>query len=85
MSAQRRKHGQHTMRSPKDNSKALAAFIAKKAEIDTMLERLAALSADHFNADPDTLHWGHVGNLEFYASQLRRVTDAAFHEGEHAE
>ena len=73
------------MRSPKDNSKALTAFIAKKAEIDTMLERLAAFSADHFNADPDTLHWGHVGNLEFYASQLRRVTDAAFHEGEHAE
>lgn len=71
----------------KDNSKALAAFMAKKAEIDTMLERLAALSADHFNTntDPDTLHWGHVGNLEFYASQLRRITDAAFHEGEHAE
>jgi len=43
------------------------------------------LSADHFNADPDTLHWGQVGNLEFYASQLRRVTDSAFHEGEHAE
>ena len=69
----------------KDNSKALAAFMAKKAEIDTMLERLNALSADHFNADPDALHWGHVGNLEFYASQLRRVTDAAFREGEHAE
>jgi hypothetical protein len=73
------------MPTPKDNSKALAAFMTKKAEIDTMLERLASLSADHFNADPDTLHWGHVGNLEFYASQLRRVTDAAFHEGEHAE
>ncbi len=67
-----------------DKSKARAAFIAKKAEIDMMLTRLAALSAHHFNADPETLHWGHVGNLEFYASQLRRVTDAAFHEGEHA-
>ena len=73
------------MPTPKDNSKALAAFMAKKAEIDTMLERLATLSADHFNADPDALHWGHVGNLEFYASQLRRITDAAFKEGEHAE
>lgn len=69
----------------KDNNKALAAFMAKKVEIDTMLERLATLSVDHFNTDPNTLHWGHVGNLEFYASQLRRVTDAAFHEGEHAE
>ena len=68
----------------KDNSEALAAFITKKAEIDTMLERLAALSATHFNVDPETLHWGHVGDLGFYASQLRRITDSAFREGEHA-
>ena len=73
------------MKRYKDNSEAVDAFIAKKAEIDTMLARLVNLSADHFNTDPETLHWGHVGNLEFYASQLRRVTDAAFHEGEHAE
>lgn len=73
------------MKSQRNNEDALATFIAKKAEIDGMLERLAALSSDHFNADPETLHWGHVGNLEFYASQLRRITDAAFHEGEHAE
>lgn len=73
------------MRRPRDNSEALAAFLAKKAEIDTALARLTALSADHFNADPDTLHWGHVGDLEFYASLLKRVTDSAFREGEHAE
>lgn len=73
------------LRKPKDNSAALAAFIAKKAEIDTALARLTALSADHFDADPDTLHWGHVGTLEFYAEQLRHITDAAFTEGEHAE
>ena len=68
-----------------DNSEAVAAFLAKKAEIDTMLARLANLSADHFNAEPETLHWGHVGNLEFYVSLLKRVTDSAFREGEHAE
>ncbi|MFA9272940.1 MAG: aspartate aminotransferase family protein [Baekduiaceae bacterium] len=45
-----------------------------------MLERLLDLSADHFKADPETLNWGHVGNLEFYASQLRSITDAAFWE-----
>ena len=73
------------MNRHRNNTDALSAFMAKKAEIDTMLERLATLSADHFNADPNTLHWGHVGNLEFYASQLRRVTDSSFHEGEHAE
>ena len=73
------------MKRYKDNSEAVDAFLAKKAEIDTMLTRLAALSADHFNATPEEIHWGHVGNLEFYAGQLRRITDATFHEGEHAE
>ena len=31
-----------------DNVTALDAFLAAKAEIDAMLERLAALSANHF-------------------------------------
>jgi hypothetical protein len=67
-----------------DNTKALAAFIARKAEIDTMLERIAALSADHFEVSPDDVHWGHVGTLAHYAELLKRITDMAFHEGEHA-
>ena len=73
------------MRRSRDNSEALTAFMAKKAEIDTALARLTALSANHFDADPESLNWGAVGTLEFYATQLRRITDAAFNEGEHAE
>ncbi len=69
----------------RDNTAALDAFLAKKAEIDTMLARLQALSADHFEASPDEVHWGHVGTLGFYAEQLKRITDAAFKEAEHAE
>ena len=68
----------------RDNSEALAAFIARKTEIDTVLARLAALSADHFNAMPDAVTWGHVGSLGGYLECLRRVSDAAFGEGEHA-
>ena len=68
-----------------DNSKALDAFIARKAEIDTMLERIAALSANHFDVLPDDAHWGHVGTLSSYAELLKRITDSAFKEGEHAE
>ena len=68
-----------------DNSKALAAFMARKAEIDTMLERIAALSGDHFDVSPDDVHWGHVGTLAHYAELLKRITDSAFKEGEHAE
>ena len=67
------------------SNKALDAFIAAKTEIDAMLERLAALSADHFETHPDEINWGHVGTLEHYASLLKRITDSAFGEGEHAE
>ena len=73
------------LRKPGDNSKALAVFLAKKAEIDSALARLTALSADHFGADPNSVNWGTVGTLEFYATQLQRITDAAFKEGEYAE
>ena len=74
------------MRRPaRDTRKAIDAFLAKKAEIDAMLARIAKLSEDHFGADPDKVNWGDVGTLEDYARQLRRITDAAFREGEHAE
>jgi hypothetical protein len=68
-----------------DNSKALDAFLAAKVEIDTMLKRLTALSADHFDAHPDEINWGHVGTLNHYAGLLRQITGSAFKEGEHAE
>lgn len=68
-----------------DNTKALAAFMARKAEIDTMLERISTLSGDHFDFSPDDVHWGHVGTLAHYAELLKRITDSAFKEGEHAE
>ncbi|HIJ44185.1 MAG: hypothetical protein QF511_00740 [Rhodospirillales bacterium] len=67
------------------NQTALDAFIARKAEIDEMLARIQGLSDDHFNVLPDDVHWGHVGDLAHYAKQLRRITDSAFQEGEHAE
>jgi len=39
------------------NSRALDAFLTVKAEIDVMLARLAALSDDHFHANPDEITW----------------------------
>ena len=69
-------------RSNRDD--APAAFIARKAEIDAMLARLTALSADHFETSPEETDWDHVGTLGRYAS-LPATTDMAFKEGEHAE
>mgnify|MGYP006280431219 CR=1 FL=1 len=78
----------HQLRAEKarrNKEAALGAFIAKKAEIDDMLARLQALSDDHFETHPDEINWADVGTLGYYASLLKRITDSAFCEGEHAE
>ncbi|MEJ8570755.1 hypothetical protein [Microbaculum marinum] len=62
----------------------LDAFIARKMEIEAMLERLSALCDDHFDVLPDDVNWGHVGTLDHYAARLREISDSAFGEGEHA-
>jgi len=67
-----------------DNSKALAAFIAAKAEIDTMLARLQALSDDQFGADPEAINWADVVTIQNRATLLREITDMACKEGEYA-
>jgi hypothetical protein len=69
----------------KSKEQALAAFIAKKAEIDNALSRLQALSDDHFDYAPDDITWSHTEGLAHYAELLKRITDQAFNEGEHAE
>ena len=69
----------------KSKEQALAAFVSKKAEIDAMLTRLQTLSDDHFDYAPDEITWNHVGTLGHYAELLKRITDSAFNEGEHAE
>ena len=67
-----------------NNISALAAFVACKSEIDGILARLAALSAEHFNCAPDEITWANVATLGSYLERLREVSEAAFHEGEHA-
>jgi hypothetical protein len=69
----------------RSSEQALAAFVSNKAEIDAMLSRLQALSDDHFGYAPDEVTWAHIGTLEHYAELLKRITDRAFHEGEHAQ
>ena len=68
-------------RSAADNSEALAAFAARKVEIDAMLQRLASFSDDHFGVTPDEVMWGHVGDLGFVAERLRQASDFIFQEG----
>jgi hypothetical protein len=78
------RHQLRAERTRRNREAALTAFVTKKAEIDAMLARLQALSDDHFDCAPDEVGWAMVGTLEYYASLLKRITDSAFGEGEHA-
>lgn len=60
-------------------------FLAHKAEIDLMLERLAKLSANHFNVNPDEMNWMDVSNINYFRHQLQELVDRAFKEGEFAD
>jgi hypothetical protein len=73
------------MQIAKSREEALAAFVSKKTEIDAMLTRLLALSDDHFGYSPDEITWSHADGSAHYADLLKRITDQAFNEGEHAE
>jgi hypothetical protein len=65
------------------HEKAQSAFIAKKAQIDTILARLQKLSADHFEIDPDKVDWGDVGTIGHVLEYLQEASDFIFHEGEY--
>ena len=79
-------HGDTKMTTRRTNKPtALDTFIDLKILIDTRLARLQELSDENFGVDPERVTWGHVGDLQHHAEQLKRITDAAFKEGEYAE
>jgi hypothetical protein len=60
-------------RAETNREQALAAFMAKKAEIDELLARLGDLSDEHFGVGPDDVTWGEVGSLDLVAGKLREA------------
>jgi hypothetical protein len=50
-------HDMTTRRATAPNEKAIESFLATKRRIDDMLARIQTLSDDHFNTDPDAIHW----------------------------
>lgn len=51
--------------------------IAARVETNSILARLAALSADHFESSSDKIRWRHVVALNHYRVRLCAVSDAA--------
>jgi hypothetical protein len=58
-------------RAAANHEAALAAFMQAQTGIEALLAELQSRAADHFGADPDTLNWGHVGDLARIAYYLR--------------
>ncbi len=67
----------------KNNEKALNTYIAHKAKIDAILERLQTASADHFDGNPEDINWGDVGFISDIERDLQNINDRVFKEGEH--
>ncbi len=45
-------------RAVASNQRSLEAFLAARAEFDAQLAELKAMSADHFDANPEAVLWG---------------------------
>ncbi len=60
---------------PKANEATLAAVMRGKAEIDALLARIGAASADHCGTTPDRVTWGDAGSLGFVTERLKEITE----------
>ncbi|WP_417251060.1 hypothetical protein [Castellaniella sp.] len=63
-----------------DNSQTQNEFVALVGEIQARVTRLQGAIDNHFDLDPEDIHWGHVGDLTQYLEVLTNLTDRIFNE-----
>ena len=70
----------------KDTRTALDAYMEHHAATVALLERITTAIANHDvpGADPEAIHWGHVGSLAHWHRALQEIADQMFNEGEYA-
>jgi hypothetical protein len=70
-----------------NHERALAAYMEHHEAILALLERITTAVAGHDvpGADPEHVHWGHVGSLAHWREGLQEIADQMFGEGEYAE
>jgi len=59
------------------NDKAIAAFIERKMQIDAAIAKLMEASENHFDASPEEINWGHVGDLGRILNCLNEALEIA--------
>lgn len=52
---------------------ATDAFLERVHQIRELLDIIRAAADEHFEVDPESVTWGHVGNVAHIASELRDV------------
>jgi ATP-dependent protease HslVU (ClpYQ) peptidase subunit len=72
------------VRAALNQQKSLEAFLAAKAEFDTLVAELQQASADHFGADSERVFWEHVETLKDWNCRLRDMANAYYRRGEYA-
>lgn len=63
---------------------ALEAYMAAHADALALIERIHEAIENHETADPETLHWGEVGDMVETRQMLQAISDRLFAEGEYA-
>ena len=71
-------------RTARNQEPNLAAFPAKKAELDALLAELTRASEDTFGADPETVLWGAPARLSDATAKLKDIADQHFRRSEYA-
>jgi hypothetical protein len=71
-------------RAAANQQKSLEAFLAAKAEFDTLIAELQQASDDHFGADPEAVLWEHAAMLQDWNRRLRDIADNYHRRGEYA-
>ena len=61
--------------TPTNSNAALVSFMRGKAEIDDLLARVQAASADHFGTPPEAVTWGHAGSMGFVTERLKEIAE----------
>ena len=70
-------------KAPKENARQ--SIEVSKAKIDAMLARLLKYSQEQYGCIPESADWGDAGVAAEIASNLKKICDFTFCEGECAE
>jgi hypothetical protein len=70
----------------RDMRTVLDAYMAHHAAALELVERIADAIASHdVSPDPESVNWGHVGDIAQTRRELQAISDRLFSEGEYAE